>query len=263
MIFPLVVLFLLPLGGLFQGTVFYWLAVVLWVLLLSIVLGLPLEETLPTTGHEMHDIRPDERPAFVQAVMDVREAFEQAGARIFRGRLLVSPSAAYEKLKQESGEGITPALRKDGRGGATIILAEKFATQVSQNAHIRPWVHWFLLGLTFLTTTWAGAAAQGIDLFREPRRFTVGLPYSLGLLTILGIHELGHYFAARRRGVQVTPPYCIPVPLSLGTFGAFIQMRSPAEDRKALFDVAVAGPLAGVFSQRSTPLVISCPQRRS
>src|SRR5579859_4291589 len=74
----------------------------------------------------------------------------------------------------------------------------------------------------------------------------VGLPYSLGLLTILGVHELGHFFAARHHGMDVTPPYFIPVPFALGTFGAFIKMRSPAEDRRSLFDVAVAGPLAGL-----------------
>jgi membrane-associated protease RseP (regulator of RpoE activity) len=85
-----------------------------------------------------------------------------------------------------------------------------------------------------------------VDLLQNPGQFAVGLPYALGLLAILGVHELGHYFAARSHGIHVTPPYFIPVPFALGTFGAFIQMRSPVENRRALFDVAVAGPLAGL-----------------
>jgi membrane-associated protease RseP (regulator of RpoE activity) len=55
--------------------------------------------------------------------------------------------------------------------------------------------------------------------------FAVGLPYSLGLLLFLGAHEPGHYFAARHHRIQVTPPYFIPAPFALGTFGAFISMR--------------------------------------
>jgi membrane-associated protease RseP (regulator of RpoE activity) len=103
-----------------------------------------------------------------------------------------------------------------------------------------------LLFLTFLTTTFAGAAHQGVNLLRQPEQFAVGLPYSLGLLAILGFHEMGHYVVARWHGMNVTPPYFIPVPFALGTFGAFIQMRTPPESRKALLDVAVAGPLAGL-----------------
>jgi membrane-associated protease RseP (regulator of RpoE activity) len=73
-----------------------------------------------------------------------------------------------------------------------------------------------------------------------------GLPYSLALMAILGFHELGHYFTARHYKIHVTPPFFIPVPFALGTFGAFIQMRSAPQDRRSLFDVAVAGPLAGL-----------------
>jgi Zn-dependent protease len=108
------------------------------------------------------------------------------------------------------------------------------------------WVHGALLLLTFGTTTWAGALHQGVNLLDDPGRFAIGLPYSVGLLLILGAHELGHYFAARRHRIQVTPPYFIPAPFALGTFGAFIRISGPIPDRRALFDVAVAGPFAGL-----------------
>ena len=68
----------------------------------------------------------------------------------------------------------------------------------------------------------------------------------MSLLAILGVHELGHYFMARRHGVDVTLPYFIPVPMGLGTFGAFIQMKSLIKSRRAVFDIGIAGPLAGL-----------------
>lgn len=58
---------------------------------------------------------------------------------------------------------------------------------------------------------------------------------------------MGHFFTARKHGIKVTPPFFIPVPFALGTFGAFIQMKSPTQNRRSLFDVAVAGPLAGLL----------------
>ena len=74
-----------------------------------------------------------------------------------------------------------------------------------------------------------------------------GWPFAVSLLAILGTHEFGHYFAGRKNGVKVTLPYFIPFPLSLfGTMGAFINMRSIPKNRRALFDLAVTGPLSGL-----------------
>ena len=78
-----------------------------------------------------------------------------------------------------------------------------------------------------------------------------GLPYALSLLLILGAHEMGHYFAARHHKLAVTLPYFIPMPIPglsmIGTLGAFIQLRQPMRNRKMLFDVGAAGPLAGLI----------------
>ena len=73
-----------------------------------------------------------------------------------------------------------------------------------------------------------------------------GLPFALALLSILGVHELGHYVAARAHGVVATLPYFIPMPFGgLGTLGAFISLKSPLKNRKVLFDIGLAGPVAG------------------
>lgn len=99
--------------------------------------------------------------------------------------------------------------------------------------------HLFLLGLTVLTTTFA-AGLFWLDGLVE------GAVYSFTVLSILGAHEMGHYVACRWYGVRATLPYFIPVPLPpVGTFGAFIKIKSPIPSRRALFDIGIAGPLAG------------------
>ncbi len=72
-----------------------------------------------------------------------------------------------------------------------------------------------------------------------------GLAFSITLMTILLAHELGHYFACRYYGIDASLPYFLPAPTPIGTLGAFIRIRSPIYTRKALFDVGIAGPLAG------------------
>ncbi len=75
-----------------------------------------------------------------------------------------------------------------------------------------------------------------------------GWPFAVSLLAILGAHEFGHYFAGKKNEVHVTLPFFIPLPLSLfGTMGAFINMRSLPKNKKALFDLAITGPLSGAL----------------
>ncbi len=116
----------------------------------------------------------------------------------------------------------------------------------------RPLLTLTLLLLTLLTTTLAGAVivhgeATPNLLAKSTSVLWSGLPYSLALLGILGIHESGHYFMAKFYQVQATLPYFIPLPFGLGTLGAFIQIRSPIPNRRALFDIGIAGPLAGLM----------------
>ncbi len=82
-------------------------------------------------------------------------------------------------------------------------------------------------------------------LWRHPAAWLWGFSYSFSLLGILLVHELGHFFACRHHGIEATLPFFVPAPTLIGTFGAFIKIKSPFSSRKALFDVGLAGPLAG------------------
>ena len=77
--------------------------------------------------------------------------------------------------------------------------------------------------------------------FIEPRLFLSGIPFAVTLLGILLAHELGHFFACRHYDIGATYPYFIPAPTLIGTLGAFIRIRSPIFNRRALFDMALAG----------------------
>jgi len=112
-----------------------------------------------------------------------------------------------------------------------------------------PWLHLVLFLLTLITTTMAGAMQAGVDPFSNPWQITNGLPFALTLMTILLVHEMGHYLMARYHSVRATLPYFIPappIPFIIGTFGAFIKMKSAPLDRRSLFDIGAAGPLAGL-----------------
>lgn len=80
---------------------------------------------------------------------------------------------------------------------------------------------------------------------KEPANILKGLPFALSLLTILLTHEMGHFLTSRYHGVRSTLPYFIPAPTLLGTFGAFIKMKSPILSKRALVDIGASGPIAG------------------
>ena len=239
--------FLFRPGGTVTGHTLFWLALLFCFLMLWLMAArqrrLAAAEALELGPRMLNEA---EQPEIVRQVMDVKIAIKEHGVQLFRGPLRDSASTSLEKLQGALPQGLVPLVQEDAQLGARILLVPKPAERDVSQKPVRPWLHWLLFGLTAVTTTWAGATHQGVDLAREPGLFYVGLPYSIGLLLILGVHELGHFFMARRHEMDVTPPYFIPVPFALGTFGAFIQMRTPSANRKALFDVAVAGPLAGL-----------------
>jgi membrane-associated protease RseP (regulator of RpoE activity) len=118
----------------------------------------------------------------------------------------------------------------------------------------RVWLHVTLFVLTLLFTTAVGAfhyLSFVSEFGRRPAIFTWGtlidgLWYSVTLLAILGAHEFGHYYFCRRYDVDASLPYFIPFPITLtGTLGAVIRIREPFPTRTVLFDIGVAGPIAG------------------
>jgi membrane-associated protease RseP (regulator of RpoE activity) len=119
----------------------------------------------------------------------------------------------------------------------------------------RVWLHVLLFVLTIATTTLVGTehyAAFLLDFSTRPLRMPFstllvrGLWYSVTILAILGCHELGHYVACRYYDVDASLPFFLPVPISItGTLGAFIRIREPIPQKRMLFDIGIAGPLAG------------------
>lgn len=183
----------------------------------------------------------------VRQVLDVKLATTQRGIEVYQGRLLRAPQEAFAFLRRYFAPLHKLPQLEEVEGGRVQLVVIPEPEMVRQTPRPRLWLHWGLFLATFVTMTFAGGIQEGFNLIEEPGRVGEALPYSVGLLMILAFHEFGHYFMARRYGMNVTPPFFIPVPFGgIGTFGAFIQLRSPSERRRNLFDVAIAGPLAGL-----------------
>jgi membrane-associated protease RseP (regulator of RpoE activity) len=151
----------------------------------------------------------------------------------------------------------TPAHPALPTPGADDAFSTPFVVEPRARQRPFPWRHLLLLLATLVTTTMTGALHHEgflLDFVTRPLVFTswpqivlAGLLfYALPVMAILGAHEAGHYLACRYYRVDATLPYFLPLPLGLtGTLGAFIRIRSPIRTKQALFDIAVAGPIAG------------------
>lgn len=121
-------------------------------------------------------------------------------------------------------------------------------SEFSRTRRANPRINILLFLVTVLTTSLTGTMLAGYDPFLDFGNIIHGLPFSFGILAILSAHEFGHYYYAIKNKIFATLPYFIPffVPgFSFGTLGAFIKVKSPIPDRRALFDMGIAGPLAG------------------
>ena len=183
-------------------------------------------------------------------VLVVHERQIRGGVILLRGALRVEAPRAVETLVERFAPfGYTPFVRAEGTG---VLVQAWPLGDLRQPA--RPVLALTLFALTVVSTFVAGAlffvGSETFDAYRAlpfPGWLVSGAPFAVTLLAILGVHEFGHYFTARHYGAAVSLPYFIPAPMLFGTFGAIIRMRSPARDRNALFDIAAAGPLAGLL----------------
>ena len=148
---------------------------------------------------------------------------------------------------------------------STVEYLRPIPVYAARQPRQRYWLHALLLLLTCVTTLVVGAHMQHnfalgrpaflLDdspaMFRvpwalqQPSRLLLGIPFAGTLMLILMAHEMGHYLYCKRYGVWATLPFFIPAPTLIGTFGAFIRIRSPIRSRTALFDIGIAGPIAG------------------
>lgn len=216
----------------------------------------------------VHSLPPTEetqlRNCFPWSVYYIQNIEYRPSAVICRGQLRTASHNAYQLVKAnveaQFGDRFLLIFQEGLNDKPFFVLVpnpKAANANVRSERLTRPGLALVLLFATVLTTTLVGAKIAGVDftiLHSNPSVILSGLPYSLALVTILGIHELGHYLTARYYKIRATLPYFIPMPFFLGTFGAFIQMRSPVPNRKALFDLSIAGPIAGFLA--TLPLLI-------
>ncbi len=155
----------------------------------------------------------------------------------------------FERLREEMGQqGYIPMIAYD-KGEHIVTVAKKPTVRYRSI-----FVNGAMLVVTFLTMLVAGAldwggyaGVDGTSVFSAENLVMGMLTFTLPLMAILGVHELGHFFMARRRKVAASLPFFIPSIPPLGTFGAFISLRDPIPNKKSLLEIGVAGPLAGLL----------------
>jgi membrane-associated protease RseP (regulator of RpoE activity) len=191
----------------------------------------------------------------VLARLEEPRVYRVGDKRIVRGRVTGGPAGRAALARELERLPVDAFFQSaDGTTLATVSRPRSPALPAGWPFNV------VLFLLTLLTTTWAGAWWSGVDPFAGStpssldwaaiaRGLSAGLPFSLSLLAILTCHEFGHWFAARRYGLDATLPFYIPIPPFLspiGTLGAVIRMGTPLYDRRILMDVGAAGPLAGI-----------------
>ncbi len=226
-------------------------------------------ERVRARASEPQPLTPDEeknlRNCFPWGVYYLQKLDYRPQAILCRGRLAATPDVAYQTVRDnvqaKFGDRFILIFQEGSANKPFFALVPNPWLKQRAREHDepvkRPLLALALAAITFFTTTVAGAEFAGLEpevYQSDPALLLQGLPYSLALLAILGVHEFSHYFTAVYYQIRTTLPYFIPMPFFLGTFGAFVQMRSPIPNRRALFDIAWAGPIGGFLV--ALPLLI-------
>jgi membrane-associated protease RseP (regulator of RpoE activity) len=185
-------------------------------------------------------------PEDIAAVFEVyhTEVADGGDRLLYYGDFRVPVPAARQRL--------APVFRAAGydltvttRAGEHVIVAE------AQSGGF-PILNIVLFLLTVVSTLFVGAVGwyfvDPSKIASQPTAVLRAWPFTAAVLGVLGVHELGHYAMSRYHDVSATLPYFIPVPTIIGTMGAVIKLRGQMPDRKALFDIGVAGPIAGLVA---------------
>lgn len=174
----------------------------------------------------------------------------------YRGQLLGEDTvAAYDQLADAvRGFNLTPLFRKGEDDRQVIFLVQSLATP---RMNTRVYINIILFVLTIISMLLTGVeipssavpADGSFPFLYLLLNILSGWPFALSMMGILFAHEMGHYIACRMYKVPATLPYFLPAPMisPLGTFGAFIAMRGIPKNKRVLFDVGVAGPIAGLI----------------
>lgn len=193
-------------------------------------------------------------PATAPTGEDLRGVFRVHGVRRDGDRLLYlgEPELPLDRVEgavwpafREAGYEVRLTRPDAGTGGDLCVLV---AEPVSIGIDGIPWTNVVLLVATIASTLYVGAMWYHIDLLADPLAIVGAWPFAAGVIVVLGVHELGHYALSRYHGVQASLPYFLPVPTIFGTMGAVITIRGRIPDRRALFDIGVAGPIAGLVA---------------
>jgi len=186
----------------------------------------------------------------VMAIEDITLGSEKTPYLLrYRGRLRQDSETSYDQLAGWlKTYNLTPLFRWDEDRHVVLIIPGMPKPKPSN-----PMINLIMAILTILSVLFVGGTFNSQNVLpSDPFQaflaiISNGWPFAVSLMAILGCHEFGHYLVGRHHGVHVTLPYFIPMPFSsIGTMGAFINMKEPPKNRKVLLDIGIAGPLAGL-----------------